>query len=230
MRRRKREKTRETGALKIFGVLIVLGLFAVIVTLGILTFKTVNYAVNGRSFYPGYVGVPLMPDELSKKLNNTEISQDKIFLRYLVGESSSEDPGGDVTITKDNADDYRVQTKRFSDRFYILAPLYLALILTGIALWLVKQIVESAIAGDPFIPINVKRLRWIAVIALVGPFLIPTVLDSHLGSLTSRLDHYPSSGISYTMNVNFLAGLFILSIAEVFKRGTELRENEELTV
>lgn len=86
--------------------------------------------------------------------------------------------------------------------------------------------------GNPFIRENGIRLRWIgtAVIGLglaKAAFSIPATLF-----LTTRLD-IPGIHFKYRVGIDgeyILIGLLILVLAEIFRVGAEMREEQELTI
>jgi len=114
-----------------------------------------------------------------------------------------------------------------------LGPVAAAAILVG-ALYIagaiiivgrLRRIFRTLIAGDPFHPDNVRRLRVIAlVLALIE-------VDSYL---FGALDHFflgahRSSGFDLNLTAWF-AVLVIVVLAEVFREGARLRRDAELTI
>lgn len=110
----------------------------------------------------------------------------------------------------------------------LAADLYLAgaLVIVG----RLRRIFQTLIAGDPFHPDNVRRLRVIggALAALeVGRFafvaIAPVVAyDLRLGHI-----HVGGGGINAT---TWFAVLVIVVLAEVFREGARLRGEAELTI
>jgi len=88
-----------------------------------------------------------------------------------------------------------------------------------------RRIFGALIAGDPFHPDNVRRLRVIAlVLALIE-------VDSYL---FGALDHFflgahRSSGFDLNLTAWF-AVLVIVVLSEVFREGARLRRDAELTI
>lgn len=90
-----------------------------------------------------------------------------------------------------------------------------------------RQIFASLLLGDPFHPANVRRLNRIGVtLALVttGGWTAQTLAATHLapGALQSP-------GISQLLTPGF-AILIVLVLAEVFREGSRLRRESELTI
>lgn len=87
---------------------------------------------------------------------------------------------------------------------------------------LLRKITKTLRDGDPFVPVNLSRLRWIWVIiagAEITRFLMKMIMS--LGSDTIVFD--------VRIGTWFLV-FVIAALAEVFRHGTELRRDAELTV
>jgi len=87
-------------------------------------------------------------------------------------------------------------------------------------LYLLRKIVGTLLAGDPFIPENISRLRtiWI-VIALSEIIRIIVVNLSNTGEMLIDL----RAGTLFLVFV-------IAALSEVFRHGAELRRDAELTI
>jgi hypothetical protein len=109
---------------------------------------------------------------------------------------------------------------------------FLALLVAG--LWLVRGFINSVLDGDPFGAANVKRLRRLGFLLLIGA---PAV--AFLNSLLAQalyddlpLDHvraFGVAGFSWPLGA-LLGGLGAFIFAEVFAYGLRLREDVEGTV
>ena len=118
----------------------------------------------------------------------------------------------------------------------LLIPFFiLNFIFFGLILWFVyslRKIVQSVRQKNPFTSTNGKRLRIIAF-SMVGIELIKGLADlTKMLYLEPRL-HFETilirSDISISLRV-IIAGLVILVIAEAFRIGAEITEEQELTV
>ena len=118
----------------------------------------------------------------------------------------------------------------------LLIPFFiLNFIFFGLILWIVyslRKIVQSVRQKNPFTSTNGKRLRIIAF-SMVGIELIRGLADlTKMLYLEPRL-HFETilirSDISISLRV-IIAGLVILVIAEAFRIGAEITEEQELTV
>ena len=118
----------------------------------------------------------------------------------------------------------------------LLIPFFiLNFIFSGLILWIVYslwKIVQSVRQKNPFTSTNGKRLRIIAF-SMVGIELIRGLADlTKMLYLEPRL-HFETilirSDISISLRV-IIAGLVILVIAEAFRIGAEITEEQELTV
>tara|TARA_B100001146_G_scaffold23499_1_gene17853 strand:- start:4279 stop:4911 length:633 start_codon:yes stop_codon:yes gene_type:complete len=118
----------------------------------------------------------------------------------------------------------------------LLIPFFiLNFIFFGLILWIVyslRKIVQSVRQKNPFTSTNGKRLRIIAF-SMVGIELVRGLADlTKMLYLEPRL-HFETilirSDISISLRV-IIAGLVILVIAEAFRIGAEITEEQELTV
>ena len=118
----------------------------------------------------------------------------------------------------------------------LLIPFFiLNFIFSGLILWIVYslwKIVQSVRQKNPFTSTNGKRLRIIAF-SMVGIELIRGLADlTKMLYLEPRL-HFETilirSDISISLRV-IIAGLVILVIAEAFRIGAEITQEQELTV
>jgi hypothetical protein len=86
--------------------------------------------------------------------------------------------------------------------------------------------------GRPFVPANATRLRWIAFAVIAGELARAAVMYS---ADTYAMTHFSASGLRFDarpdLNVfTIIHGLIILAIAEVFRAGTRLDEDQSLTI
>jgi hypothetical protein len=98
------------------------------------------------------------------------------------------------------------------------------------ATWLLLGLLRSVRDGDPFIPRNVKRLRALGVIVLVGVPVATFARALFESALATSVD-LPSRGADVSIPGNaILGGLAIFVLAEVFAAGVRLRDDLEGTV
>jgi hypothetical protein len=98
------------------------------------------------------------------------------------------------------------------------------------ALWLLRQILRSVRAGDPFVEDNVRRLRALAFVVLLG---VPVALfvSSAFASELAANAGLDSSGVEVSLPGNaLLGGLALFVLAEVFASGVRLRDDIEGTI
>jgi hypothetical protein len=86
--------------------------------------------------------------------------------------------------------------------------------------------------GRPFVSANVRRIRWIGMSVILGELVWSGIVlfenryaATHVAAVGVRFNALP--------DLNFVAiihGLIILAIAEVFREGTRLEEDQSLTV
>lgn len=97
-------------------------------------------------------------------------------------------------------------------------------------LWLLRGVLKSVRDGDPFIEANVRRLRALAFVVLIG---VPTAtfLESVCNSELADSVGLPTGGVEISMpSAALLGGLALLVLAEVFTSGVRLRDDLEGTV
>jgi hypothetical protein len=108
------------------------------------------------------------------------------------------------------------------------------IVLFVIGLFLLRGITGSVRRGDPFVPANVRRLRGIGFLLVVGS-LVLTVWDMTLRDfLFNRLPTMPgwnlANGPFGPPGGALVAGLFVFILAEVFAYGVRLRDDVEATI
>lgn len=113
-------------------------------------------------------------------------------------------------------------------------------------LFLVRAFVNSLSESSPFIPKNVKRLRIIGILLIcIEPFhalqnyfmqsLVNEYFRHTIFSLTGPVGDigywfgYSTASGSYVSSW-IVAGLIILVIAEVFKQGLQMKQEQDLTI
>ena len=112
-------------------------------------------------------------------------------------------------------------------------------VLTLAGLWLLRGVTRSAATGEPFRPSNVRRLRWLGAIFLVGVPLA-AIVDGIFTNLLFSSDVWtggplPAGGIDTGFPVvisgpAILAAVSLLALAEVFAYGARLREDVDATI
>jgi hypothetical protein len=86
--------------------------------------------------------------------------------------------------------------------------------------------------GRPFVAANATRIRWIAFAVIAGEFVrAGMVYSANFHAMT----YFSANGLRFDArpDLNILTiihGLIILSIAEVFRTGTRLDEDQSLTI
>jgi hypothetical protein len=109
-----------------------------------------------------------------------------------------------------------------------------SLVLIAVGLWLLQRFMGAVVAGVPFGPANVRRLRTIGSLLVVGAPIVGFLNHSLRAALLDVLPPYPSvelgmEGLSIPGNY-LLAGLAAFILAEVFASGLQLREDVEATI
>lgn len=105
----------------------------------------------------------------------------------------------------------------------------------GVLLWLtteLQRILRTVRDGKPFARSNATRVRRIGWVVIAGEFVRATVVYLENSYAAA---HFAADGFRFTARADFsvvaiLEGLIILVIAEVFRAGTSLDEDQSLTV
>lgn len=94
--------------------------------------------------------------------------------------------------------------------------------------FVVRAIVKTTVAGNPFVSENISRLRktWIVIITAE---IIRIIASIFMNSTISAQSGELAADTEFRMQAWVLA-LFIAIMAEVFRIGLELRRDQELTV
>jgi hypothetical protein len=121
------------------------------------------------------------------------------------------------------------------DQAFFSRSMLVIVLLFGFLLWLVTQlrhIFRSLSRGLLFIPENARRIRWVGLTVIFGELARAALLYfcSYYMSL-----HFTANGLRFVASTDFngvtiVAGLAILVIAEVFREGTRLHEDQSLTI
>ena len=118
----------------------------------------------------------------------------------------------------------------------LIAPALLVLaLMSGAVLFVVGQlraVIRTVRDGRPFVPANAVRIRWIGFAVIAGEIAKTAIVysaNSHVMTYFSadglRFDARPDFNV-----VTVVHGLIILAIAEVFRTGARLDEDQSLTI
>jgi hypothetical protein len=121
------------------------------------------------------------------------------------------------------------------DSAFLCGDILLIGLLLGFSLWGLNQlrhVFRSLSRGLLFIPENARRIRWLGFVVLLGEVARAAVV--YFWSYYTSL-HFTAEGLRFVPSIDFsgttiLAGLAILVIAEVFREGTRLHEEQSLTI
>ncbi len=95
-----------------------------------------------------------------------------------------------------------------------------------------RRLFQRVRAGAPFDPANAARLRWLGIL-LIGAALWKGVTDAGLSLAISRMLEGGGDRLGTGLNLNLpviLVGLVLIALAEVFRRGAALEEEQALVV
>jgi len=119
-------------------------------------------------------------------------------------------------------------------RIFLVNSLLLILVM-GVALWLtteLQRVLRTVRDGKPFAASNATRVRRIAWVLIAGEFVRATIVYLENSYAAT---HFTAEGLRFTARPDLsvaaiIQGLIILVIAEVFRAGTRLDEDQSLTV
>jgi len=115
------------------------------------------------------------------------------------------------------------------------ANLAIVIAMLALAMWVLGQlrgVFRTLRDGHPFVPANTTRIRRIAWAVIFGEILRTAVV---LFENYYVMTHFQANGLRFSAHSEFnvfaiINGLIILVIAEVFRAGTRLDEEQSLTV
>jgi hypothetical protein len=118
---------------------------------------------------------------------------------------------------------------------FFSGSMILIVLLLGVLLWLLTQlrhIFRSLSRGLPFVQENVRRIRWVAFTVIFGELARAALV--YFWSYYTSL-HFTANGVRFVAStdvngITIIGGFAILAIAEVFREGTRLREDQSLTI
>lgn len=137
--------------------------------------------------------------------------------------------------------DGRIEKLRGKLRFpirqgvFLSGSMFLIVLLLGLLLWVVTQlrhIFRSLSRGLLFIPENARRIRWVGFTVIFGELARSAVV--YFWSYYTSV-HFTANGLRFVAStdfngITFAGGFAILVIAEVFREGTRLHEDQSLTI
>jgi hypothetical protein len=116
----------------------------------------------------------------------------------------------------------------FASMFFFLVGILTVLY----AVWTLRRVLHSVLAGEPFAPVNSLRLRRIGFVVLALTILFPFA-EYWIGRTV--LERPTVEGLSLSPAFRFstdgvLIGLLFLVLSTIFRHGAELEEERSLTV
>ena len=117
----------------------------------------------------------------------------------------------------------------------LAAPAIIVVVMLGVVLYVLGQLHAVFLtlrAGKPFVPINAVRIRRIAYALIAGEAARSAVV---LVANRYAMTHFAADGLRFEAPfdisvLTIVQGLIILVIAEVFRTGTRLDEDQSLTI
>jgi hypothetical protein len=120
-------------------------------------------------------------------------------------------------------------------RGVVVGNAVLLIVLLALALWALSQlraVFRTLRDGQPFVPANATRIRWIAIAVIVGELARSAIV---FAENYYAMTHFSADGLRFDARLDLngfaiIHGLIILVIAEVFRAGTRLDQDQSLTV
>jgi hypothetical protein len=120
-------------------------------------------------------------------------------------------------------------------RLLFVGTAALLAVFLAFVLWVLRQVrgvFRTLRAGTPFVADNARRLHRIAFAVIIGEVARATIVfvENYYA-----MTHFSAEGLRFDARPDFnilavFSGLIILAIAEVFRAGTRLDEDQSLTV
>ena len=146
------------------------------------------------------------------------------------------DPGeidavpAEALITQSVPVTLRIRDASTKQVLYELGRDIVPVLLVVAVLWLLRRILVSVREGDPFTTANVRRLRVIGLLLLIGSPIAALLNSAFEQAILSSISA-PGSGIEIGVpGGGLIAGLGVFVLAQVFEHGVRMREDIAGTV
>ncbi|MEW5784574.1 MAG: DUF2975 domain-containing protein [Bacillota bacterium] len=125
-------------------------------------------------------------------------------------------------------------TEPNSETLFVLQfTLVMPLLAIGLlVIYQLRKIFATLVDETPFTSNNVRRIRFSGAAVIAGT-LLKALLNTLIGVYFSKVVHLPGLELNYNYKIDFIGiflGLVILILAEVFRQGARLQEDQDLTV
>lgn len=118
---------------------------------------------------------------------------------------------------------------------FLSGSVAVVILIFGYLFWIVTQlryVFRSLSQGLPFVLANARRIRWIGFAVIFGEFGRAAII--YFWSYYTSL-HFTADGLRFAASadinpVTVVGGLAILVIAEVFRQGAQLQDEQSLTI
>ncbi|MFC2167800.1 DUF2975 domain-containing protein [Acidobacteriota bacterium] len=142
---------------------------------------------------------------------------------------------GDMVLGMEISRELTLNLTKWWFLFLIMLFTSLAVVVFVFILLQLRHILASLTEGNPFTLENAKRIRIIGIVIIAGEFLVnllmigtALIIDAHVDIEGAKLAVGKLfSGFSLS---NIFLGVVVLIIAEIFRLGVRLQEDQELTI
>lgn len=154
------------------------------------------------------------------------------------------DPGTFLTCSDSNAligaRTLAFVNYRSSNRLFLLGMAIASLMQWGMYLVIIQQlrrVFASLTSGQPFLRTNARRLRiigWVMIVAILFEYALIWAAASAMRSTLTLAGHTPTVPIEFIIDgihpERLFVGVTVLVLAEIFRVGAGLQEEQSLTV
>lgn len=119
-----------------------------------------------------------------------------------------------------------------TQRLLLSVPGLMTLLAISIVLVSLLRVAASLNRGDPFVPSNARHVYTVAITVLAAALLVPAAETfTHAQLQSMALDSHEIVLLAFTLDagsapgVLVLTGVVLVALAEVFRRGTRLRDD-----
>jgi hypothetical protein len=172
-------------------------------------------SVVRRGNVPGHLNVPVLftVDPGSYHISAPDYGITGAELTDVSGDLHFRSPGGQLLL-------------------FFAAYIAVGLAIVMVVLYQLRTILATLAAGSPFVAANASRIRFIGWVVIIGE-VVQAFVD-FMGQMIVKAT-FEATGVTFgwSFHMSFQTlfwGFVILAVAEVFRLGVELREDQSLTV
>jgi len=173
----------------------------------------------------------MRPDRPADATVQVSVGRSMVLPAVPLAASSSDGSIAETHLVKARGE-LRFQTNDWLVHVASNGALLLTTMFSLVGIFLVREMLRAAIAGEPFAPANVRRLRQLALLLVAAGVIVP-LLDYATAVLVLGRIQLTGLPLSPALPVALdpvLVGLLIYVLAAVFDYGAALEDDRSLTV